>query len=128
MQRDYNLIRNILLKCEENLPGRIGVENVVLLLEPDEEKFDEMYDKCLYHVQLLIDQGFFVVQPLKVRGAKSNYIIQRLTSAGCDYLDSIRDNGIWQKVLSKVSKVGGSTTLDIIAELAKTVAKNALGL
>lgn len=128
MRRDYNLIREILLKCEEKLPGRIGVDDIVRFFEPDEEKFDEMYDKCLYHVQLLIDQGFFVVQPLKVRGTKSNYIIQRLTSAGCDYLDSIRDNGIWQKVLSKISKVGGSTTLDIIAELAKTLAKSALGL
>ena len=115
MQRDYNLIRNILLKCEENLPGRIGVENVVLLLEPDEEKFDEMYDKCLYHIELLVDQGFIDVTPLRAIGKKPNYIIHRLTSAGCDYLDSI-------------PKIGGSTTLDIIAELAKTLAKSALGL
>ena len=128
MRRDYNLIRDILLKCEETLPGSIGVDDIVRFFEPDEEKFDEMYDKYLYHVQLLIDQDFLIVQPLKVRGAKSNYIIKRLTSAGCDYLDSIRDNSIWQKVLSKISEVGGSTTLDIIAELAKTVAKNVLGL
>ena len=128
MQRDYNLIRNILLKCEENLPGRIGVENVVLLLEPDEEKFDEMYDKCLYHIELLVDQGFIDVTPLRAIGKKPNYIKHRLTSAGCDYLDSIRDDKIWRKVLSKISKIGGSTTLDIIAELAKTLAKSALGL
>lgn len=128
MRRDYNLIRDILFKCEEKLPGRIGVDDIVRFLEPDEEKFDEMYDKCLYHVELLIDQGFISVNPLRAIGVKKNYFILRLTSAGCDYLDSIRDNNIWQKVLSKISKVGGSTTLDIIAELAKTVAKNALGL
>lgn len=47
----------------------------------------------------------------------------RLTSQGHDYLDAIRDQGIWAKTKDVVAKTGGSATLEIVKALATGLLK-----
>ena len=42
----------------------------------------------------------------------------RMTNQGHDYLDAIRDNGIWTKTKAAVAETGGSATLEIVKALA----------
>jgi hypothetical protein len=41
-----------------------------------------------------------------------------LTWLGHDYLDAVRDEGIWHKTKKAVSETGGSATLEIVKALA----------
>jgi len=41
----------------------------------------------------------------------------RLTSKGHDFLEAVRDDGIWQKTKDGVAAVGGAT-LGIVSEIA----------
>lgn len=101
MKRDNDLLRELLFEFE-------GSERVYLVF-PDYAQKDETYAFRHYHVQLLCDKGFLS------REGKSGY---RLTSAGHDFIEAIRDNGIWQKTKDTVAQNGGSATLDIIKQIA----------
>lgn len=146
MRRDLDLLRDILLKIEEKLPEEndLRIEDLIPLKYPveppidaDDETFDNYelekavydgeYKKYAYYIQLLIDSGFIVAIDASTLD-RNAYIIQRLTSAGCDYIDSIRDANIWKKVKEKISAVSGSVTLEIIKSVAIGCIKNTLGL
>lgn len=82
-----------------------------------------------YHVQLLIDAG--LVEGTAVRGPQGAFIgavVSRLTWAGHDFLQSVRDDSVWQKAKENVLKPGASWTFDILKEWAKHELKQKLGL
>lgn len=62
-----------------------------------------------YHVMLLMDVGF---------ATEVERDTFRLTSLGHDYLDAIRDNGIWERTKTAVTETGGNATIEIIKALA----------
>jgi len=62
-----------------------------------------------YHLELAGDFGFVTAVG---RGTF------RLTAQGHDYLDAIRDEGIWEKTKVVVSETGGNATLEIMKALA----------
>lgn len=41
-----------------------------------------------------------------------------ITNEGHDFLEAIRDEGLWQKTKDTVSKTGGNATLEIVKALA----------
>lgn len=47
------------------------------------------------------------------------YRILYLSNSGYDYLDSVRNVTIWNKVKSCLSSVGGNVALDIVQQLAE---------
>ena len=146
MRRDLDFLRDLLLKIEEHLPEEDGlrIEDLMTLeypVEPPIDADDETYDnyeiekavyeseykKYAYYVQLLLDAKFIVALDLSVTDCPA-YIIQRLTSAGCDYIDSIRDARVWNKVKEKLSSIGGSATLEIVKSIAISCIKSVLGI
>jgi hypothetical protein len=62
-----------------------------------------------YHVLLMMDAGLVTCV---CRG------IVRLTNSGHDYLEAIRDDGVWSRTRAAVAETGGSATLEIIKSLA----------
>ena len=62
-----------------------------------------------YHILLLIDAG------LLTEVGKGTF---RITNSGHDYLEAIRDEGIWSKTKAVVAETGGSTTLELVKKLA----------
>jgi len=101
MKRDDDFLRNWLLKHQE--------EDEWLLVMPGETlDADEEEQKERYHVMLLIDAGF-------VTSVGRSTI--RITAQGQDYIEAIRDNGIWEQTKKVVAETGGSASLEIVKSL-----------
>lgn len=121
MKRDLDLIRNILIKCEEITPKRIYAEDFV-------DEFND-FEKISYHLELLDDNGFIECQKFVCLGTTcKDFIIYRLTSSGHDYLDSVRDPKIYDDVKNKMGKLFQTSSLAIIQSLAESIIKSKLGI
>jgi hypothetical protein len=59
------------------------------------------------------------------REQSGGFVARKLTWAGHDFLDSVRDPKIWSATKDKVKKAGGFT-IDIIAGAAKETIKHEL--
>lgn len=123
MKRDMDLMRQILLLIEE----RSDVPPKILTLEDFFDIKEDAY-KISLHIDLLCDAGLIEVINTSVleRGLK-DFDITRLTLAGYEYLDAIRDIKIWHKVKQSISFVGGAT-LDVIKQVAIRELSKELGL
>lgn len=125
MKRDLDLIRKILLAIENadslnyyngipQLAADIGCTDLVLVS---------------FHVTLLADNDYIDVIDTSCCGIDyDDYIIKRLTSDGCDYLDNIRSDNIWNKTKDVLSQAGGSCALDIVKSIAGKIILNQLGI
>ena len=105
-KRNLETIRELLLKAE------------AMPIDPSDEfstgivdLMDQISGDEGYHLTLMRDAGL-------IEGREVSIGLFRLTSSGHDYLDAIRDNGIWSKTKQAVADTGGSATLDIIKSLA----------
>ncbi len=101
MKRDDDYIRQLLVEFEGQ-PDWLIVIAEHLSMSPEDRSRQ-------YHTLLLCDAG--LVAPV----GRSTY---RLTAGGHDYLDAIRNEGIWAKTKEIVAETGGSATLEIIKSLA----------
>jgi hypothetical protein len=107
MKRDMNLIRLLLLRSEGDQVAKEKCDKF-----PNEER--------AFHVQLMIDAGLVDgVVDINVNGKIVSAVVWRLTWDGYEFLESIRDESIWNKVKSKVIKPGASWTFTILKELIK---------
>ncbi len=105
MKRDNDYIRLILLEIE--------AQSDWLILLSEELSLGEDERKLEYHMQLLCDAG------LATQVSANGF---RLTNAGHDYIDAIRNDGIWQRTKDGASKVGGMT-LSMMKDLAVAYVK-----
>lgn len=105
MKRDNDLIRELLLEMEAANDFRF---------DPHDSLSNSDVEKRIYHMKLLEDHGYVT--------AAGKYHI-RLTSAGHDFIDAMRDEGIWKKTKDAVARAGGNATLDIIKEIATAFLK-----
>jgi hypothetical protein len=107
MKRDMDIIRQILLNVEDDkyqLGERIRLPGV-----PD--------DICAKHVALILDAGLAIGRTHK---SDSYGIvaadIERLTSAGHDFCDGIRQDTIWNLAKEHIIKPGASYGLAVLVE------------
>ena len=111
MKRDLDLQREILLAIEDH-DGRSGGPLVdISSLHEDKRLLRE-------NAQLLHEAGFLEGYTSLSTGFKPN----RLTHAGHDYLDTIRDDDIWDKS-KKAFEAAGIWSLDLLADLTKGFVK-----
>ena len=103
MKRDDDFLRELLFKIEE---ANNGFGYPLTMGATDEEL------KTLHHLHLLRDQGFICEQ---------NPDVYRLTSPGHDYIDSIRDPGVWTKTKENIAKLGQPVTLSVIKDIATKI-------
>lgn len=116
MKRDMELVRLLLLREE----GDETVEAEIMRFSGEEQA---------YNGALLIDAGLVIGDTVKDARGKIRYTsVIRLTWAGHDFLDAVRDNGIWRKAKEKVFRPGASFTFDILKEWAKHEIKQQLGI
>ena len=104
MKRDNEFLRELLFKIESN-EGDFYIVDAVDLRMPPEER------KEYHHIQLLCDNGYVVLTGT----GKDTY---RLTSQGHDFIEAIRDKGIWEKTKKAVSETGGNATLEMVKIIA----------
>lgn len=116
MRRNPDLIRQIALATEALKPS---------------ESLDKLegVDPFEYaaHVELMKDAG--LVEAIIVKGfggVAAHAIVNRLTWAGCDFLDAARSETIWKKAKESVIAPTASWTFDILKEWLKAEIKNGL--
>jgi hypothetical protein len=115
MTRDIDLIRELLLKLE-NLPTRPG--GIYLLNPEDDEIQIDGYSnhQIDYHLSLISEAG--LIDSGKSSAVMNGYLFSRLSWAGHDFLDSIRDPDVWAKTKRGAEAAGGFTA-DLLMDLAK---------
>ncbi len=116
MQRDMQLIRELLLRCERGEKA------------PPEGYSDE---EIAYNVQLMLDAQLIdgTVAWGAVRGTRvpQRWFITRMTWHGHEFLDSARDETIWNRAKEKVMKPAASWTFAILMEWLKQEIKQKMG-
>ena len=112
MQRDMDLIRLMLLKIEE-----VTVRpSAVYSLKPSEFGFDGYSDEAIrYHYDLVVESGLV---DKGGTGGLSTCQFRRLTVAGHDFVDSVRDDAIWRRTREGALAAGG-WTIGLLADLGK---------
>lgn len=127
MKRDLSLFRQILADCEDSdddyfvrgmhWPGKFGSEL--------DTKWNE---RELYHLSLMRDAGLIVFSELYDEddlgfvGATKF----RITNSGHDFLDAVRDEGIWKQTKKAVAETGGNVSLEVAKSLAAGFLKKKL--
>lgn len=117
MKRDFDLLRSILFRIEEQ-PANVKITNSTFS--------DLCEDNFLIslHISLLIEQEMIIAQEIpRTRQYLPDYWIIRLTSRGYDYLDSI-----WERTKSKISQLGESLPIEIVQSIASQLIIDSLQL
>lgn len=123
MKGDSELIRQLMLALEAS-EGPFTAANPI-------DGFDQ--SQVAYHLALIISTGFAAGKVQYSLGNRDSTIPTvaiafRLTPEGHDFIDTIRDETIWNRTKQKVATVGGSVSIDVLKEVATALAKSALGV
>jgi len=101
-----DVIRQIVLAVREAKGGVGGLDG----LEPD--VFAE-------HVRLLDEAGLVTAAVQAVQQRTTAAVVWRLTWAGQDFADAIKDTSLWQKAKDDVIKPAGSWTFGVLLDYLK---------
>ena len=113
MQRDMDLIRELLLRIEKDVDLQGVMYN--FQFENGKLRVDGYDDVEVYkHLVMLLESPFIEGQ----RFGSGEIAIKRLTWPGRDFLDSVRDDGIWAKTKQGALAAGGFS-FDLLKDLAK---------
>jgi hypothetical protein len=118
MKRDFNLVRKILQDMEDAQPMRMC--NGFTYDGYEEPTINE-------HVELLIEAGLLEGKVLRTQDS-SMPIVSRLTWAGHDFLDAMKDESIWKKAQDSLLKPAGGVAFDVLLEWLKWQMKEKLGM
>jgi Hypothetical protein (DUF2513) len=115
MQRDMDLIRDLLLRVEAEplCDGRHFVD----IVAPGRS-----VEEVDYHLKLLVKAGY-----LEGTRTWTSTSISSLTWDGHEFLDNIKDSGIWSKTKERAKEIPG-VALKVVAEIAMSEVRKRLGL
>jgi predicted transcriptional regulator len=115
MKRDMDLCREILRRMEEypgaELPDRIEIDG-------------KSVEEVSYHVMLLDEAGFIEAIDASSMGG-IDYIPQRLTWEGHEFIEAARDDSLWKKAKDTTLSKAGGLTLDVLKAVLIDLAKRA---
>ena len=123
MRRDPELIRKLMLAIEQSS-------------QPlnDQAQIDSYSrDEVAYHMRLIIEAGLAQGSVMEDHSGGNTTIprfvaILRMTNAGHDFIDNIRDDTVWRDVRKRLAAVGGSAAVEVIKQLGAAALKAHLGL
>ena len=98
MKRDLELIREIMLQIEAH-EGSGFMSDADLKGAPKNE--------ILFQLHLIQEDGYIESEIINTIDGNSEATIYGLTKEGRKYLDIIRDNSLWTKVIKTLKKIGG---------------------
>lgn len=123
VKRDMDLLREVLLKVEEN-PETDGTREFMYDSPEEMGIYGHSCEEVAYQIAELIEAGLLKGA---ITGGFPMHIISRLTWDGHEFLDSIRDLGIWERVKGRMAGLP-SITLKAVAAIAEAELKKHLGL
>ncbi len=112
MKRNMDLIRTLLFEIEKNHDGSgriVGIET------------DNNSPQVVEHLFLLKEAGLIEGQDASHLGGR-DFLVQRMTWNGHDFLGSIRDPEIWKKTKEGAEAAKGFS-IDLLKALAKGLIK-----
>ena len=118
MKRDMSLIRDLLTYIEAQPAGEPLMSGQV----PSDVDGPTLGQ----HIELLCDRNLIEGEVYSIR--EPEFIIYRLTWEGHDFLQAIKNDTVWKKVLSKAKELGGVMTLDLAVALGKKYLMELAGL
>lgn len=117
-------MRDFLLALESLGPGQTltsdNYQSIPLLVSYER-------DVIIYTAERLDEAGFINVKFMPVLGGDKPFFATSITWYGHQFLDNIRDDGVWKETKKIASKVT-SVSLGILADIAASVMKKSLGL
>ena len=114
MKRDMDLVRQILLEVEEQeKPSEWSRDKKIDGYTPDQ---------IIYNVHILVQSGLVEAKTREV----DKWKIYNLTWSGCDFLDTIREEGIWNETKLTLSEKGYGLAYDIVKSTAIELMKKQL--
>ena len=114
MKRDMDLIRALMLSFEG---------------ETEIDLSDYSEDQQVYHSALLLDAGFIDGRPrTDGKGEISSVHVFRLTWEGHEFIDSARNDTVWNKAKDKFTKAGVDVGIDILKAILKSLMMDKLGM
>ncbi len=119
MKRDLELVRNLLQLIEDN------DDKKELVIPPSWDR-----EVVAYHLEIL-DQAGYVINNTKWADNKPMWLVASLTWDGHEFLDSIKDDYVWNDVKKGIKEKGlalSSVPFDVLKEYAKLQIKNLFGL
>lgn len=121
MTRDLEVIRYILLEVEKAEDYYIEMDTLVI---------DKYPAKIIsHHINLLIDCGYIEAEPYSTIGPRyEDFQIKRITSAGYDYLDNIRNSQVWEETKKRILSIGTSVSLDVVKAVSGKIILGLLGI
>lgn len=122
MNRDMDFIRDILIRIEDD-PQMDGTREFYFVTADEFGFPDRSSDELAYNFSLLVEAGFVEGGA----GAVLPIIVRRLTWHGHEFLDSIKDAGIWEKTKERIKGLPG-VALAVVAAIAEAELKKRLGL
>jgi len=127
MKLNYDCLRQLLIALEkstfldEELNYEYGTFYDIVKLMPDFQQ-----NEIAYTTILAEESGLIIANIIDADDGFVDCLYQRLTFEGHQFLDTIRDNNVWNKVKRVISKVSG-VSLDILISVAKDILKSTIG-
>lgn len=132
MKRNWDLLRWLLNQAESCGGGyplviTDGAQYSSKHYTFDIGKFD--FGEVCEHTLLLGEAGLAEVRDLgRTFDGPSGVVIDRLTMAGHDFLNTARDENRWKKALVTVNEKGGSVTIGVLTQILSALMKQSFGL
>jgi|688.fasta_scaffold227839_3 hypothetical protein len=114
MKRDWDIIREVLLKIESSQAHTSISSN----------DFECSNELIAYHMTLMFEAG--LIGRANATTLDGHVYVERMTWQGHEFLDSIRDDTIWGKTKEKAVSKGLSLTFDIVISIAKKCLEEAI--
>lgn len=117
MKRDVDLVRRILQHVEQSGADGTSPGGWTQLVE-------EGYDasSIQYHIQILHDAGLIRADEL----VPGQWWPERLTWAGHEFLDTARDETLWNEAKSRIDAAVGAAPFEVFRELLVRLTKDRL--
>lgn len=130
MRLNQDCLRELLLEVESKLElnGSIAYKNI----EKMEINTKFSSDEIIYHLEKLNEAGFLKVKFFYyTKRNKYNLSIESITWEGHKFLDTIRDDVVWdnsKKIVSKFSSVSITMISDIASNVISQIISKQMGI
>ena len=118
MKRDWDLIREILLRLEEKGPEAPTIRAT--------DFGEERRHQAAYNVEILEEAGLIDARMAKSLNAPPDFLALRLTWSGHELLDTIRSETVWTQTKETFVSKGLSMTFDLVKSVAAGIATDVL--
>ena len=117
MKLDLNCVRDILFLCEKSLGLNDDLSWKCLRLS-DFDKQITKYSKetIAYTLVLLHEADYINCNVIESDDRLINIYVNRLTYVGHEFIETIRPDSVWEKIISSITAIG-SASLPVIQSL-----------